>query len=103
MKNALLIGGGAGINGWPIDPAGTIIATDANGGPATALNGIDFSPTTLTGFFLKGPASSFTVDGIGNVVAASYKAGASAGVSCAAGVIATSVSVIVTNGLVTAC
>jgi hypothetical protein len=57
---------------WPIASGGTLIGCypHANTGSCgTSAYGIDFSNVVLTSYFLRGPSSSFTVDGSGNVVA----------------------------------
>lgn len=67
MKTGMLFGGGT-LNNWPLDPAGTIIGSDASGSVAAqAAIGIDFSGVTFSGFSLKLPG--FTVDGTGRPTA----------------------------------
>ena len=69
---------------WPITSTGTMIGTYSatiGGGPSMAAAlGIDFSAVTFsTGAF---KSTGFLVDGSGNLTAASFTAGISAGVSC---------------------
>jgi hypothetical protein len=82
-QNALLLSNSIGT---PLATTGTVIGTD--GTNFTITNGIDLSALTITGSFLKGPSSNFTVDGSGNVTGVSYLAGGSTptvGGSCGGG------------------
>lgn len=98
------IGIGAAQGAPPISTTGTVMAAIGNVGTPTdggTVAGVfDFSLMTATAFFLKGPGSTFVVDGAGIVTAAAYKVGATAGVTCAS---VTAASVTVANGLVTHC
>lgn len=98
------IGIGAGQGAPPISATGTVMAAIGNIGTPTdggTVAGVfDFSLMTATAFFLKGPGSTFVVDGAGIVTAAAYKVGATAGVTCAS---VTAASVTVANGIVTHC
>jgi hypothetical protein len=67
--------------------------------PAAAY-GIDFSAVYLRTAFLK--SNGFLVDGSGDLTAASYNAGAKAGVSCRAGTVSLT-TIVITNGIVTHC
>ena len=85
---------------WPYVATATLIGIPAPGATNTiaAANGIDFSLVPFSGFFLK--SQGFTVDGAGNTVAASYKAGANAGLTCSGTPTASFAS---TLGIVTHC
>ncbi len=61
-KNGLYF---SGLNGLaPMDSAGCMICTD--GTAATVGTGIDFSPYTIAGYFLRGPSTKSYIDGNGN-------------------------------------
>jgi hypothetical protein len=57
----------------PLDSGGCVICTD--GSANTIAKGFDLSSYTLTSYFLRGPASNFSVDQSGNVVGANMNAG----------------------------
>jgi hypothetical protein len=103
----IVSGGGTGFkNGMylfsiqPISTTGCVICTD--GTSTTITTGIDLSAYTISGSFLKGPGSLFTVSGAGALKAASFAAGANAGVSCAANTV-TLATLVVSSGIVTHC
>jgi hypothetical protein len=88
--------------GFPIKTTGQIMGCSTNTplNCGTVTNGINFLPITFTGKAFQ--STGFSVDGSGNVTAASYKAGATAGVSCAANTVSLT-TLVVTNGIVTHC
>jgi hypothetical protein len=94
-KTGISFGYGAGNPG--IDPAGTLIGVDAGSGLSVA-NGINLSTMTFSGYAFK--SAGFAVDGSGNLAAAAYKVGSTAGVSCTG---APTASYAVTSGIVTHC
>lgn len=84
---------------------GTIAQTVANpgGAPTLAMDanyGIDLRAVTFTTAAFA--STGFTVEGAGNVTAASYKVGSAAGVSCPAGTVSLT-TLTITNGIVTHC
>lgn len=105
LNSVITIGGYNGFN--PLSSSATIITYYPHSGSgsypqATITDGIDLHLIAFTGKAFRGANDTFTVDGSGNVVAASYTAGASAGVSCGAGTVNLTTE-IVTNGIVTHC
>jgi hypothetical protein len=85
---------------FPITTTGTMIgAQDIAGAAWSVANGIDWHLGTATSFWMR-MGSSFSVDGSGNVTGASYKVGATAGVTCSGTPTASFAS---TNGIVTHC
>ena len=102
LQTAIKIGRRGGF--FPVSPIGTIIGGTGNspGNYDTAFqvaNGIDWSLGTATGQWLN-LGGVFTVSGAGVLSAASYKAGATAGVTCAG---TPSASFAATGGIVTHC
>jgi hypothetical protein len=85
---------------FPMASTGTMIGAVNNvgGGTMNAAYGIDFSAVTFSTAFLK--STGFLVDGSGNLTAATYKAGSTAGVSCTGSPTA---SFAATGGIVTHC
>ncbi len=94
--------GNAGSGDWPITPSGTMITAAVPRGHTapTAAYGIDWSTVYFRSAFLK--SNGFLVDGSGDLTAASYNAGAKAGVSCRAGTVSLT-TIVITNGIVTHC
>lgn len=66
------------INPWPIATTGTIMFANSN--TATITGGVDFTNVVFSGNAFASP--SFSVNGSGVVTGASYKSGATAGVTC---------------------
>jgi hypothetical protein len=85
---------------FPMASAGTMIGAVGNVGGDTmnSAYGIDFSAVTFSTAFLK--STGFLVDGSGNLTAASYKAGSTAGVTCSG---SPTSSFAATGGIVTHC
>lgn len=99
LMTAILIGGGGGLNNYPIDPAGSYISDDTSGTTtASTAYGLHFVGAFTTASI---SVPGFTVDGTGIVTGASYKAGATAGVTCAPG--APTASFSSSGGIVTHC
>lgn len=97
LTTGLVFGGNGGFG---LVSTATMINAFVGNGTMLADKGIDFSGVTFTTAFLK--STGFLVDPTGIVTAASYKAGAVAGVSCAANTV-TLLTEVVTNGIVTHC
>ena len=87
---------------FPISATGTMIGGEGNNGVNfNVANGIDWHLGNASNKWLQF-GSVFSIDGSGNVTAASYKSGAAAGVSCATGTV-TAATMVVTAGIVTHC
>lgn len=75
--NALLLNSG---HGQPaLATTGCVVCTDGVG--ATIATGIDLSPYTISGYFLRGPGTKFAVDGNGNITGATGAFGLVGGTS----------------------
>jgi hypothetical protein len=87
-----------GFHGGPaLSSTGCVICVADSENIAT---GMDLSTYTISGNFLKGPSDNFHVTGAGALKAASFAAGASAGVTCSGTPTSSFASV---NGIVTHC